>query len=76
MKARDLVFGDMAKERPKLREGIIKDGLRPNPDVENWNGQTALHPDGREVSLSPGSRTQMRKMIREGYWGGKDRIHK
>jgi len=32
MKARDLVFGDMAKKRSKVREGIIKKGLRPNPD--------------------------------------------
>lgn len=76
MKLRDLVFGDMTKERPKCREGIVKAGLRPNPDVENWNGETALDPNGREIFLSPGVRTQMRRMIKEGYWGGKERYHK
>ena len=54
MKNRDLIFGDMAKERPKCREGIVKSALRPNPDVENWNGETALDPNGREIFLSPG----------------------
>jgi len=76
MKIRDLVFGDMAKERPKCRESIIRLRLRPNPDVESWNGETALDENGREVFLTPGVRTQMRKMIREGHWGGKERFHR
>jgi hypothetical protein len=76
MKNRDLVFGSMAKERPRARQVIIKVGLRPNPDVENWNGETALDENGREVFLTSGVRTQMRKMIREGYWGGASYFHK
>ena len=46
MKIRDLVYGQMAGERPRRRKGIIDFGLWPDTDVETWNGETAPDPTG------------------------------
>ena len=57
------------KERPNCRETIIRAGWRPNPQPEVWDCKSALSPDGGEISLTPGLRKQMGKMLQEGYWG-------
>ena len=62
--------GISAKERPKCREVIIRDSLRPFIDecLGFWNGFQALQPNGMKIFLSVGLRRQMGKMLREGFW--------
>ncbi len=62
-------FGKMSKEHPKARKAIIDLGLTPFPNVEHWDGLTALAPDGSKMLLIGSWQKQMGKMILEGFWG-------
>jgi hypothetical protein len=57
-------------ERQEYRKRIIAFGYRPNlkaPGV--WDKKTALDREGRMVGLSECMRSQMRRMIEQGYFG-------
>jgi hypothetical protein len=56
-----------AKERPQCRRLITEHGLRPIIEegrLTSW----ALEPGGGHVHISDGLRTQMRKMLAEGFF--------
>ncbi|MBS1701760.1 MAG: hypothetical protein JST12_08865 [Armatimonadetes bacterium] len=60
-----------SKEHPNCRREIVKHGLRPSPTVSNWDG-TAVGLKGQNVFISGLMRTQMARMINEGYWESVD----
>lgn len=56
------------RERPNCRKVIIQTGLRPHPSVKDWDGY-AVNDAGQINLINGGMRTQMARMIAEGYWG-------
>ncbi len=64
------VHGAYAKERPRCRGVIVREGYVPwrEHDEGWWDGFSAQRPDGRRVFLSEGLKKQMRKMLWEGAW--------
>jgi hypothetical protein len=57
----------VTQERPRCRAAILRAGLRPWLVDGVWCGLAEI-PDGGPVTLSPGMRSQMRRMIAEGVW--------
>jgi len=57
------------QERPRIRKRIVELGLSPWLEHGRWDGKCAKDAEGHNVGLSEIMRSQMRLMIREGYWG-------
>ncbi len=50
------------KERPRCRRAILQLKLHPFLDQGEWNGVTAVDPEGKRLHLSDGLKKQMRRM--------------
>jgi hypothetical protein len=60
---------DRYRERPRCRKQIIAHRLSPYLlDTGKWNGFSSRNPEGKQVFLSSSMKTQMRKMLAEGFW--------
>jgi hypothetical protein len=58
------------EERPRCRKKIIELSLRPYHRDGRWDGFSAVDRDGKRSYLGGRMKTQMRKMLEEGFWKG------
>jgi hypothetical protein len=57
------------KDRPRIREWILKNGLRPHIEDGVWDGAWIEYPNGERAYMFGGTAKQMRRMASEGHWG-------